>query len=140
MYIVDSWRKYLAGASFTMSSYGHLATRRTFFRNADRNLTYSSGSFSHAFGFRCVYHYREERELYKGFAPPESEVTAYQGRWVSLDHIFYSTVPSQWENHRYSLINCSKVQIVMKRDVSLFVHLVVWGRPEILNILTSLFW
>jgi len=55
------------------------------------------GSFSHEFGFRSVYQYREERNLYQGFAPPESEVTAYQGCWRALDHIFYSTLPSQWE-------------------------------------------
>jgi len=56
-----------------------------------------AGRFYHNFGFRSVYQYREERALYLGYAPPESEVTAYQGKWVSVDHIFYSTVPSRFE-------------------------------------------
>ena len=44
------------------------------------------GSFSHEFGFRSVYQYREERNLYQGFAPPESEVTAYQADKQTLLH------------------------------------------------------
>lgn len=56
-----------------------------------------TGNFYHNFGFRSVYQYREERALYLGYAPPESEVTAYQGKWVSVDHIFYSTIPARFE-------------------------------------------
>jgi len=54
---------------------------------------YESGYFCHNLGFRSVYRYRQERALYLGFAPPESEVTAFQGKWVAVDHIFYSTLP-----------------------------------------------
>ena len=66
----------------------------------DEKCTQGSGSLRHDFGFRSVYQYRQERDLYKGYAPPENEVSAYQGKWVSVDHILYSTHPSNWENQR----------------------------------------
>eukprot|EP00088_Acartia_fossae_P018100 TRINITY_DN20407_c0_g2_i4.p1 TRINITY_DN20407_c0_g2~~TRINITY_DN20407_c0_g2_i4.p1 ORF type:complete len:581 (+),score=97.10 TRINITY_DN20407_c0_g2_i4:139-1881(+) len=65
----------------------------------ERNFKHGSGKFSHDFGFRSVYQYREERSLYLGYAPPESEVTAYQGKWVNVDHMFYSTAPCKWDSY-----------------------------------------
>ena len=64
------------------------------------NPPISTGSFQHEFGFRSIYRYREERDLYMGFAPPENEVTAYQGKYKTVDHIFYSTHPANWEFQR----------------------------------------
>lgn len=56
--------------------------------------SYRGGRCWHGFNFRSAYQFRAERELYKGCAPPESEVSAYQGTWINVDYIFYSTVPA----------------------------------------------
>ena len=46
------------------------------------------GVLSHNLCLRSVYNYRAERNLYAGFAPPESEVTAYQARKYFI--LFYN--------------------------------------------------
>ena len=56
--------------------------------------TYRGGDCWHMFLFRCAYQFRAERELYKGCAPPDSEVSARHRAWANVDYIFYSTVPA----------------------------------------------
>ena len=56
--------------------------------------SYRGGRCWHGFEFRSAYQFRAERELYKGCAPPDSEVSTYHGTWITVDYIFYSTAPA----------------------------------------------
>ena len=51
-----------------------------------------SGTLSHNFGFRSVHHHRHHQSHHQ-------EVTTFQNGWVTVDYIFYSTLPSR---HRQS--------------------------------------